>query len=781
MSLDRLAPAAQPLQPGLAAPSPSTVDATLAWDDPQEWASFSVPQGQRWVSQLVVDGMHCAACAQTVETALHSLPGVQARVSAAAQRVQINWDPRLSLPSQWLRVLQPLGYQLRPALDATLRERRKRESRRMLWRWLVACVAMMQVMMYAWPEYIATDLSDESAHLLRWASWVLTLPVMLFSAGSFFSAAWRDLRHRQVSMDLPVALGIAITFVVSTLATFSPQGWLGSAVYFDSLTMFVFFLLTGRWLELRLRDQTAGALDALLNRVPQRVARRRDDQSFEQVALRQLRVGDVLRVHSGEAFAADGVLLNGRTWVDEALLTGESKPLLREVGQAVLAGSHNQGSTVLMCVTRLGADTRYAGIVALMEQAAVSKPHLAQLVDRMAQPFLWFVLLASGLAAAWWWPIDHGRALMVAAAVLIVTCPCALSLATPVAMLAAAGHLARRGVLVKNLGALEALAEVDTVVFDKTGTLSHDRLRIQGVRVRAGTSIQAALQQAAALAQHSLHPVSRALVAHAQQEGVPVLCCEDAQEDVGQGLSGSCQGQALRLGRAEWCGVNKQTQTQMQMQTRDLLSGETHPNAEVHLCNAQGWLASFSWGEALRDDAWRTVQTLQAAGVEVRMLSGDSAAAVARVAQALGITHARGDCSPHDKLFAMQSLQAQGRRVAMVGDGLNDAPVLASAHVAIALGQGAVVTHTRSDLVVMGELGAVAQAFTLSRFTRRVVRQNLVWAMAYNVACVPLAMAGYLPAWLAGLGMALSSLGVVLNAWRLNRSPVSTPQAMKVA
>jgi Cu2+-exporting ATPase len=376
------------------------------------------------------------------------------------------------------------------------------------------------------------------------------------------------------------------------------------------------------------------------------------------------------------------------------------------------------------------------------------------LVDRIAQPFLWFVLLAAASAAAWWWPTDPGHALMVAAAVLIVTCPCALSLATPVAMLTAAGHLAKQGVLVQNLPALEALAEVDTVIFDKTGTLSEDRLSIQGIRVRAGLTEHMALQQAASLAQYSLHPVSRALVAYAQQQGCTLNAVDNVQEQAGMGLAGVCQGHVLHLGRATWCGVEIEQTT-------------AHDNAHVHLSDEQGWLASFAWGEALRPEALHTVQTLQAAGLEVRMLSGDSAAAVARVAQALGLAHARGDCSPQDKLAAMQALQAQGRRVAMVGDGLNDAPVLARAHVAIALGQGMAVTHTRADLVVMGDLQSVAHALKLSRFTRRVVRQNLGWAMAYNLACVPLAVLGYLPAWLAGLGMATSSLGVVLNAWRL--------------
>jgi Cu2+-exporting ATPase len=522
--------------------------------------------------------------------------------------------------------------------------------------------------------------------------------------------------------------------------------------------MFVFFLLGGRWLELRLRDRTAGALDALLNRVPQQVWRRCEDLSFERVAVRQLQVGDVLRVHSGEAFAADGLLLQGSTWVDEAILTGESRPLAREPGQGVLAGSHNLGSSVLVCVTQLGADTRYAGIVALMAQAASSKPQLAQLVDRIAKPFLVGVLLAAALAALWWWPSSPGHALMVAAAVLIVTCPCALSLATPVSALTAAGQLARHGVLVNKLSALETLAEVDTVVFDKTGTLSQDHLVIQGIETRAGTTPQQALALAAALAQHALHPVSRALVHAAQAQGLLLPESAQVHEQSGAGLAGlvGTPSQALRLGHAAWCGVP----------ARDALLGQ------VHLSDAQGWVATFAWGEALREDAKDTVAALAQAGVAVHILSGDQPEAVARLAAQLGITHAQGGCSPQDKLQAVQQLQAAGRRVAMVGDGVNDGPVLAAAHVAIALGQGAVLAQARApaDLVIMGELGGVARALQLARQTRRVVRQNLFWALAYNLACVPLALMGYLPAWLAGLGMAASSLGVVLNAARLNGS-----------
>jgi Cu2+-exporting ATPase len=522
--------------------------------------------------------------------------------------------------------------------------------------------------------------------------------------------------------------------------------------------MFVFFLLTGRWLELRLRDRTAGALDALMNRLPDSVARQRADGEFERVAVRRLQPGDVVRILPGEAFPADGTVLEGQTLADEALLTGESRPLSRGVGAQVIAGSHNLAAAVLVRVDCIGADTRFAQIVALMEQAASSKPHLAQLVDRIAKPFLIGVLLAAAGAAAFWWSNDPGHALMVAVAVLVVTCPCALSLATPAAMLAAAGALARQGVLVRRLGGLEALAEVDLVVFDKTGTLTRDALVLQAVRTRSGVSEAQALAMAMALAQQSLHPVSRALVAAAQGRAVTAWRAQAVQELAGQGLSGQVasagQGemQVLRLGSAAFCGVS------------DAMPAGPH----ACLSDAQGWLATFELGEDIRADARTTVQALQAAGIEVHILSGDSATAVARVAIALGIAQARGGCTPQDKLAFLQQAQQQGKKVAVVGDGLNDGPVLAGAHVSFAVGQAVPLARAQADFVVLSDrLASVGQAIQLAHRTLRIVRQNLWWAVGYNAVCVPLAVVGWLPAWLAGLGMAASSLLVVLNALRL--------------
>ena len=757
-------------------------------DDPQEWRFFGrpvLPQTQKsssqsgaqdaadplqcgaWDSQVVLEGMHCAACALTIEEALCAVPGVQrAEVSAATRRARIVWNPAQVRPSQWMAAVHKAGYRALPAMDAHARAHRQAEQRKMLWRWLVAGFCMMQVMMYAWPAYVAQpgDLSLEMETLLRWASWVLSVPVVLFACGPFFSSAWRDVRLRRVSMDLPVALGMLITFVVSTAGTFEPAGIFGREVFFDSLTMFVFFLLTGRWLELRLRDRTAGALEAVMNRLPDSVERQTANGVWERVAVRRLAVGDVVRVLPGEAFPADGRICQGRTQVDEALLTGESTPLARVEGEMVIAGSYNLQSPVQVRVESVGEATRFAQIVALMESASLQKPRLAQLADRIARPFLLVVLAAAAVAAAWWWPTDPGRALMVAVAVLIVTCPCALSLATPVAMLTAAGTLARHGVLVRNLQALEALASVDTLVFDKTGTLTRDGMALQGIHPAPGVDAQQALAWAAALAQHSMHPVSRAVSAAWQRTGTQEVAwaVQDVQELPGQGLVGQwVEGgvsRRLRLGSPQYAGAGMLAEQGQQV----VLSQETPQGVRE--------LARFDLREDVRSDAASVVAQLQAEGIQVLLLSGDRPAAVQRVAAEVGIAQAQGDCSPQDKLQRMQTAQAQGHQVAMVGDGLNDGPVLAGAHVSFAFGRSIALAQSRSDFVVLGEqLSLVPQTVLLARRTLRVVRQNLWWAAGYNALSIPLAVVGWMPAWLAGLGMAASSLLVVLNAARLSR------------
>lgn len=736
-------------------------------DDPGEQSEFTTytdADGRRTASSvLMVQGMYCAACADTVEGTLCDLPGViKAEVHAATRRLTVQWDPAATQVSVLARAVGDTGYRLLPMREALSVTQRLAEGRRVLWRLFVAGICMMQVMMYAWPAYITEpgDIPPDIEQLLRWASWILSLPVILFASGSFFAGAWRDLKKGRVGMDTPVSIGILVTFVASTLATFDRGGPWGHEVWFDSLTMFVFFLMGGRYLEFKARDRTAGALDDLMNRLPEVCDRLRGDGAYESVSVRRLAVGDTVRVQAGQAFPGDGTLLSARAQVDEALLTGESDAIAKVQGEAVIAGSFNLSGPVELRIDKLGLDTRFAQIVALMEKASTDKPRLAILADKIAAPFLVLVLLSALVAAFFWWRVDHSRALAVAVSVLIVTCPCALSLATPAAMLASAGALARRGVLVRRLQAFEALAGIDTVIFDKTGTLTHDRVQLSQVTVRDGWTADQVLQLAGGLASVSLHPASKAIAAAASDQGLSCAALTHVEELAGQGMAGvSAVHGPLKLGSAAFAGVTEAHRAQS--------SGP-----QVHLADASGWLATFVLDEGLRDDAAATVKALKEAGIQTWLLSGDKPQAAQRIAQGVGVDRVVSEANPEAKLTELAALQASGHRVAMVGDGLNDGPVLARADTSFALGNAAPLAQAQSDFVIQsGRLLEVPQALMQARLTMRVVRQNLAWAAAYNAISVPLALAGYMPPWAAGLGMAVSSFWVIGNALRLNASP----------
>jgi Cu2+-exporting ATPase len=736
------------------------VNGWVALDAGAEWPTFSTPVGDEpfyvWESRIRIEGMHCASCVFAIEKAVKSVNGVlSVHVNAASGRSLIKWSAKKTKPSAWMRAISEAGYRAFPQTSVDIESRK--QQRLLMWRWLVAGLCMMQIMMYAMPTYVAEpgEMTPDIERLLRWASWVLTLPVLLFSSAPFFTNAVNDIKQHRISMDFPVALGILISFCVSSVATFEPNGWWGREVYFDSLTMLVFFLLTGRWLEARLRDRTAGALDSLMCRLPSSIERRNLDGSFSRVAIRSLQSDDVIRVYPGEAFPADGKIISGNTNADEALLTGESRPVSKELGAKVIAGSHNLVSAVTVQVEGVGAATQYAQIVALMERVAVDKPRLAQLADRIAKPFLWLVMLAAAISAALLWQQNHGHALMAAVAVLIVTCPCALSLATPAAMLTSAGALARKGILVRRLQALEALATTDTIIFDKTGTLTKDNIYIFNISTALELSANQALQLAASIAQYSLHPVARTLLnAWGKSELVAV---SEVQEHSGLGLSANTPIGQVRLGSARYCAIEVEEK------------GAT----QVHLSNAHGWLATFNLQEEVRADAKAVIHELQKANFNVLMLSGDRLASAEKVARQVGIRQVFADCTPQQKLEHLQTLQRQGRKVVMVGDGLNDGPVLAGANVSVAMGQAVPLAQAQSDFVVLsGQLSVLPALIYKARKTMRVVKQNLLWAAVYNAACVPLAVVGYLPAWLAGLGMAASSLLVILNAARLTRGSV---------
>jgi len=615
----------------------------------------------------------------------------------------------------------------------------------------------MQVMMLATPSYVAGpgELSDDLRQLLNWSQWLLTLPVLLFSAGPFFRAAWRGLRQRRIGMDLPVALGIATAFVGSMGATFAPASGFGREVWYDSLTMFVAFLLGARWLELRARHRAQADLESALAAMPATARRERADGSVESVSVHRLRAGDIVQVPHGEAFAADGPLIEGGTEADEALLSGESTPVDKTAGSMLVAGSVNLGPPVRMRVLRAGADTRQQAIVALMREAMTQRPAALALADRWAGPFLWAVLLLATGAALAWSQIDPARALPVAVAVLVVTCPCALSLAAPAAWVATAGGMARRGVLLQRLDAIEPLARADRLFVDKTGTLTDEGCAAASLQM-LDLDLDPALAQAAALAlaSRSTHPLSAAL---AGTLAVTPLALTQVEERPGSGLQGrDLQGRCWQLGSAAWLAPSQPLPDEARAVL--VLDGRV--------------VAALLRPESLRADAAPAIAALAAQGLPATLLSGDRASRVQPLAQRLGIAAAHADASPQDKVDAVAAAQAAGHCVLMVGDGVNDAPVLARADVSLAMGQGALVARAQADAVVVsGRWADVLRARASARRALRIVRQNLAWALAYNALGIPLAVVGWLPPWAAGLGMALSSLTVILNATRAARAP----------
>jgi Cu2+-exporting ATPase len=732
-------------------------------DDPAELATFTrrdaAGAGSHIAeSSLRIGGMYCASCSTTIEQALLRQPGVlAATVSAAAQCATVRWDQRATRASDLVRTVESAGYVAVPDTAAAARALRRTESRTALWRLFVAAFCAMQIMMLATPAYVSGpgELAPDHKQLLDWGSWLLALPVLWFSAAPFFSGAWTSLRQRRIGMDVPVAIGIAVAFIASSGAAFDPGGAFGAEVYFDSLAMFVSFLLGGRFLELRARHRAEVALESATGRLPQTVMRLRPDGIVELVSARSLQPGDRVRVPVGQAFPADGVIEEGRTEADEALLTGESRPVAKSLRDGVVAGSVNLQAPVLMRVDRVGPDTRYEAIVALMRAARHQRPAMLASADRWAAPFLWTVLLLAAGAAAVWSVIDPARAVWVAVSVLIVTCPCALSLAAPSALLSAAGAMGRQGLLLRRLDAIDALARVQTLFIDKTGTLTGGGLRCIGARRLEGVDAAplAELEAvAASLAGWSQHPLANAV----REAFSPAdMGWRDVTELPGNGLEGvDAQGRRWRLGAAAWVGAGP-------MQP---------PTVRVWLGRDGMPLAGFDVEERLRDDAAAAVQALQRDGVQVQLLSGDDPGRARRVGAQLGLAAAFGAMTPEDKLVAVRAAQQRGERVGMVGDGINDAPVLAQADVSFAMGEGALVARAHADgVLVSNRLGDIVRARGLAKQALRVVRQNLAWAAAYNAACVPLALIGWLPPWAAGLGMATSSLFVVLNSMRLAR------------
>jgi Cu2+-exporting ATPase len=753
--------------------APDAADVVPEWlrqaklyDLPEVQRSFVRQEaGEVREASLILEGIVCAACVWLNERHISGLPGVlSVEINYSTHRARVRWDNARIKLSEILHAVAAIGYTAHPFDPGRQEQIFLKERQAALRRLFIAGIGMMQVMMYAVPVYIAGgdgSMPPWIENIMRWASLALTLPVVGYSAWPFFLGAWRDLKLRQAGMDVPVALGVGAAFTASVYATLTG----GGEVYFDSVTMFVFFLLSGRFLEMGARRKAADAAEKLVKMQPamaSRLSAYPSTQADELVAVSSLSAGEYLLIRPGESVPADGVVEQGGSRVDESLLTGESRPVTKNVGGRLIAGTINVDSPLVMRVEGLGQDTVLSGIVRLLDRALAEKPALAQVADRVAG---WFVLalllIAVGTGVAWYF-IEPARALWITVAVLVVSCPCALSLATPAALTAATGSLTRLGLLTTRGHALETLAKASHFVFDKTGTLTHGKMSLLETIALGESGRERCLALAAALERASEHAIANAIAA-----AVSVDSCEQCEVGEttnlpGSGVEGKIADRRYRLGRpafvAELCGSP----------VPDALVRERDGATVVALGDENGWLALFALGDTLRPDAASLVKGLQQRGKTVVLLSGDQEDAAQGVARQLGIKTVRAAMTPQGKLDFVRGLQREGAVVAMVGDGVNDAPVLAAAGVSIAMGGGTQVARASADMILLSEhLPHLLAGVDIAVKTSRIIRQNLAWAFVYNLIAIPLAALGYITPWMAGIGMSASSLLVVLNALRL--------------
>jgi len=683
--------------------NPAAAPATLA-DTP----AF----GNSGEASLILERVTCAACLWLIEQVLRASPGVaRGDVNFATRRACVAWDPAKTDLGRIVAAIRAVGYDAIPYEPARQRESDARERREALWRLFVAAFGAMQVMMYAFPAYVAGgELGPGTEQMMRWASLLITLPVLVFACRPFFAGARRELLARRIGLETPIALGLAGGFAASAWATFSGSG----EVYFDSIAMLAFLLLAARFVESEARRRAAAGLDRLLGWTPPA----------------SLAPGECVTVAPGERFPADGTVQGGASSADESLLTGESRPVVKRAGDAVVAGSVNLEQPLAMRVSRAGSETRAAAIARLAERAAASRPRLVESADRIASVLAQVALLVACAAALWWGDV------WIAVAVLVATCPCALALAAPIVLTRANAAALSKGVLVTRSSAHQALERVSDVVIDKTGTLTTGRIVATGSDCR---------DLAAALESSSRHPIARAF-------GESTLHVESPRNHPGEGIEGVVDGRRLRIGRRAFC---------------EAICGPIAVQGNVFLAADRQLLAAFTLSDPLRPDAQALVDALRAKGIAVHLASGDDPIVVERIARALGIAHWHGAMTPQAKHDLVARLQAEGGTVAVVGDGLNDTPGLARGDVSFAMGSGADAAQLSADVVLTGNrLAAIPETLDLSRSAMRLVRSGFAWALAYNAVILPLAALGWVGPWEAALGMGASSILVMLNASR---------------
>ncbi len=704
---------------------------------------------------LVIEGITCAACVWLLEHHLGEQPGVeQFSVNMTNHRARLVWNPSQTKLSTLFGEVLRIGYKAHPFHPNREEQLLEQENKRAIRRLGVAGVGMMQVMMLAIALYAGAlqDMEARFVEFIRWSSLVLATPVVFYSARPFFITALRDLRTRNLSMDVPVSIAIGCAYLASVWATIMNTG----EVYFDSVTMFTFFLLIGRYIEMQARHRTGKAGNALMDLLPASATVLQDGQE-KMLPASELKPGDLVLVRPGHTLPADGIIIEGSSAVDESALTGEYLPISKSIDDPVVGGTINVEHPLKVRITEVGANTRLSAIVGLLDRAHAEKPMTARVADRVARYFVMTVLLTSATVASVWYFISPDDAFWVTLSVLVVTCPCALGLATPTALTAATGTLRQQGLLITRGHVLEGLASASHIIFDKTGTLTEGNLSIQQMQPARELSGLNPYAIAAALEQASEHPIARAFHPYFQRSAT------DTRVQINAGVEGELDGVQYRIGRPAYAAE---------------LFPDTAPEQPdrqrqwVLLADDQGPIAWFALDDQIRQDAAFTIATLKRLGLQVGMLTGDDSSAATRVAAELGIETVKQGVSPDQKLAYINELQTSGASVIMVGDGINDIPVLAGARTSVAMGSATDLAKTSADAVLISsELERLALALLVARKTRLVIRENLAWALMYNLVALPLAAMGFIAPYMAAVGMSASSLIVVGNAMRLSRLP----------
>ena len=731
------------------------------YDDPSLLGRFTRPHGDAGdlETTLRLEKIRCAACVWLCEQHLRRIDGVKdVQINYVTQKVIVRFSSDKTGLARLLFEIERIGYEAWPFELSLALDRAKKERQQLLTRLGIAILGMMQVMMYAWPTYVGADITPELNLLLGWTSWVLTVPVIVYSAGPIFQGAWRSVhafrQTHMLGMDVPIALALALTFIAGTINLIKGIG----QSYFDSITMFVAFILVARYLELLARQDAQGGAEALAKQLPATCERALNfpiSQEIEIVPVVNCKPGEVIRVSPGEVVPADGILIENPSALDESLLTGESKLVEKKIGDKLSAGTHNILNPLFMRIIAVGQSTRIAGIALLLDQALSAKPVMVSLAEKWATYFVAFLLLNAFISSAIWLYFDASQAWTVLVSVLVASCPCALSLAIPTAMAVAQGAVTKLGLLIVRGHVLEGLVKATDLVLDKTGTLTMGKPELKHViNLRSGYQRKDALALAAALEAGQRHPLALSLLSTAQLEGLilPILS-NPVINQLGKGISSG----TYCLGSAAWLGVKQ--------------DGQVGQYGQVHLVDEQGLIASFIVLDTPRPGLEQFLKTVKSRKISVHLVSGDDPATVAWWANHVGIESYQGGCTPEDKYDYIERLQKKGHFVWAIGDGVNDAPLLARADISIAVGAGAPLAAAGADAILTAiSLKPLEKTLRLADKTKTIIKENLVWALIYNLLAIPMAMMGLVNPWVAGIGMSLSSLAVTLNAWRLRKA-----------